>query len=107
MGRDQIQATAVIVTARRQVNSNDSEGEGSWVQDALDARFGKDRWNLELDIHVPGYAPFRVVGEWKVPNRLQTFRNAFKGKQTIRPGVLLPVLVDPTDGSKVEIDWDT
>lgn len=111
MGRDQVQvqATAVIVGARRGVDGSGGpdDGESYWWQDALDARFGKDRWSLELDVHLPGHAPYRVVGEWKVPNRLQTFRNAFKGKQTLRPGVLLPVLVDATDASKVAIDWDT
>ena len=58
---------------------------------------GATTYNLDIDleVHVPGRAPYRVANQYMVPSAAQ-----------IGPGVTLPVRVDAADQSKVAIDWN-
>jgi Short C-terminal domain len=56
------------------------------------------RFNLDLDleVHVPGKAPYRVANQYIVP-----------ASAPLGPGVRLPVRVDGEDPAKIAIDWDS
>ena len=56
-----------------------------------------ERYNLDIDleVHVPGRAPYRVANQYIVPAAAQ-----------LGPGVTLPIRVDASDQSKIAIDWD-
>lgn len=58
---------------------------------------GAMKFNLDIDleVHVPGREPYRVANQYIVPAAAQ-----------IGPGVTLPIRVDPTDQSKIAIDWN-
>lgn len=60
---------------------------------------------MELEVHPPVGAPYRVPGKWKHKKRLGGLRHLFTGWEPV-PGLRLPVLVDPDDAMKVEVDWD-
>lgn len=52
--------------------------------------------DLDLEIHIPGRAAYRVDNQYMVP------AGAMLGQ-----GVSLPVKVDPNDQAKIAIDWDS
>ena len=58
---------------------------------------GAMNYNLDIDleVHVPGREPYRVANQYIVPAAAQ-----------IGPGVTLPIRVDPSDQSKIAIDWN-
>ncbi|MBA2504865.1 MAG: SHOCT domain-containing protein [Thermoleophilaceae bacterium] len=58
---------------------------------------GAQRFNLDLDleVHVPGWAAYRVAQQYIVP-----------ASAPLGQGVRLPVKVDPNDQAKLAIDWN-
>ncbi|MBA3798876.1 MAG: SHOCT domain-containing protein [Geodermatophilaceae bacterium] len=58
---------------------------------------GAQQYNLDLDleIHLPGRAPYRLADSYLVPASVP-----------IGQGVRLPVRVDPDDPARIAIDWD-
>jgi hypothetical protein len=51
--------------------------------------------NIDLEVHAPGKAPYRVNKMYMVPASAQ-----------IGQGVTLPIKVDPNDQAGIAIDWD-
>ena len=94
MGR--VQASATIVSAARPAEHYDPS-ESFWWQDAWSFRFGGQDWTLELEVTVPGQAPYKVAGEWKVPNKLWKLSKSLDGPGRLTPGMVLPVTVDSSD----------
>jgi hypothetical protein len=81
---------------RAQLLANGIAGQGVIVGHGTPER-GAQWFNLDIDmeIHVSGRQPYRVNNMYMVP-----------AGATIGQGVTLPVKVDPTDGSKIAIDWE-
>ena len=71
-------------------------GEGVIVGMGTPER-GASWFNLDIDleVHVSGRDPYRVNNMYMVPASAQ-----------LGPGVKLPIAVDPSDKSKIAIDWD-
>lgn len=57
---------------------------------------GAQQYNLDLDleVHLPGRAPYRVANSYIVPASVP-----------LSQGVRLPIRVDPNDPAKIAIDW--
>jgi hypothetical protein len=51
--------------------------------------------NIDLEVRVPGRAPYRVNKQYLVPASAQ-----------LGQGVTLPIKVDPNDQAAIAIDWD-
>ena len=77
--------------------NNGIEGEGVVIAHGTPAR-GAQWFNMDIDmeIHLPGKAPYQVNNQYLVPNGAN-----------FGPGATLPVRVDPNDPSKIAIDWST
>jgi hypothetical protein len=71
-------------------------GEAIIVAMGTPAR-GAAQFNLDLDleVHLPGQAAYRVANDFLVP-----------ASAPLGPGARLPVAVDPADPAKIAIDWD-
>lgn len=102
--RSRGEATVVAAQAVRRGGQAD-DGESYWWQDLGSAAFGKTPWDLVLDVVLPGSAPYRAEIRTKRPNRLFGVRGFLEGEIGLSPGLVLPVLVDPSDRSQVEVDW--
>ena len=75
--------------------TNGLPGEGVVIAHGTPAR-GAQWFNMDIDmeIHLPGKAPYQVNNQYMVPNGAN-----------FGPGATLPVRVDPNDPSKIAIDW--
>ena len=68
--------------------------------------FGTRAYRFVLEVSVEGRAPYEVDGEFKVPRRAEnTGWLAAKVGNSLKPGLTLPVVVDPRDPGRVEVDW--
>ncbi|MBA2282390.1 MAG: hypothetical protein M3527_06595 [Actinomycetota bacterium] len=105
MGRRDVRGRATIASARRP-GTSESDGDEFFLVGLASHAFGKERWDLELDVEVPGWATYRVSGTWRVPNRLWKVRKILDGPGRLFPGIVVPVVVDAGNASKVDIDWD-
>jgi hypothetical protein len=81
---------------RAGVLANGISGQGVIIAHGTPER-GAQWFNLDIDmeIHVSGRQPYRVNNQYMVP-----------AGATLGPGVSLPIKVDPSDPSKVAIDWE-
>ncbi len=70
-------------------------------------RFGKRKYRFALEVRVPGRDPYEVEGEFEVPRKVEN-TGLFPGRigKPLSPGLELPVRVDPSDATSLEIDWD-
>jgi len=80
-----------------EILANGIPGQGVVVAHGTPER-GAQWFNLDIDleVHVNGRRPYRVNNMYMVP-----------AGAAIGPGVTLPIKVDPSDPSKIAIDWDT
>jgi Short C-terminal domain len=81
---------------REQILVNGLPGQGVVVAHGTPER-GAQWFNMDIDleVHVSGRRPYRVNNMYMVPTG-----------GTIGQGVTLPIKVDPSDPSKIAIDWD-
>lgn len=101
-----IRTEATVVAARPARRGGQAgDGESYWWQDLGSAAFGKTAWDLVLDVQPPGGSPYRVEIRTKQPNRLFGVRGFLDGEVGIAPGLVLPVRVDVSDPSRVDVDW--
>lgn len=106
MRAERIRATAIVVTAADGDPRYVPAGEESEPLFGIDiGLLGSTKWEMELEVHPPGGAPYRVHGKWKHKKRLGGLRHFFTGWEPL-PGLSLPVLIDSDDPMKVEVDWD-
>jgi hypothetical protein len=57
-------------------------------------------------VRIPDREPYEVEGRFKVPRKAENTGHLAGGVgQPLRPGIELPVSVDPADQSSIEIDW--
>jgi hypothetical protein len=86
-----VPGTAVIVHEDNLDRSSDD--------DSILTELGMGSWSfrMALEVHVDGRAPYTVNQKVKVPA---------KAGGDAGPGVELPVLVDPDEPQRIQIDWD-
>jgi len=100
----EIEGTAVILESRPLGNVR--EGPTN-VLDLATANVGSRRYRMKLEVRVRGREPFEIDGQFKVPRKAEsTGMLAANQGITLKPGLELPVRVDPGGGDSVEIDWD-
>ena len=59
-----------------------------------------------LEVRIPDRDPYEVEGSFKVPRKAENTGLLAGGVgNPLRPGLELPVRVDPADPSSIEIDW--
>ena len=94
---DQVTNLAESEGDRPRILAEGTAGQGVIVGMGTPIRGAKE-FNLQIDmeVHVPGKAPYRVNNEYLVP------ATAMLGQ-----GVSLPIKVDPNDPAKIAIDWDS
>ena len=107
-GRDReikggIEGTAKIVDLEQHnLTGKANDGDSYVWEEAIEA-FGKSKYELELEVTVPGREPYRVRDSFKVPAKAE--RTGLT-RASLSRGLELPVRVDPSDQSRVEVDWD-
>jgi len=70
-------------------------------------RFGTRKYRFTLEVRLPDREPYEIEGQFKVPRKAENtgFLPADVGN-ALKPGLELPVRVDPADNGSLEIDWD-
>lgn len=103
-GGKRVRGHAVVAAIRQTPVDHYDRGESSSIDDLTSALWGRTSHHLALDVHLPGHGPYRVEGEWKVPNRMGRIRHLWRDR-SVRIGMTLPVLVNPANPGEVEVDW--
>ena len=69
-------------------------------------RFGTRKYRFVLEVRTPDRDPYEIEGRFKVPRKAENtgFLAADVGN-ALRPGIELPVRVDPSGAASVEVDW--
>jgi hypothetical protein len=100
---DAIEGTAKIVAVDRDADwaGKAKDGESWWWEDAYDS-FAKKGYELDLEVSIPGHEPYRVRDRFKVPAKAE--RTGLM-RESLTPGLELPVRVDRSDPQRVEVDW--
>lgn len=80
------------------------QGEAWWWEEAA-SFFTRSTYELTLEVHLPGREPFEVRGKFKAPKKAER-TNFGLTRASLSRGLELPVVADPDDPRKVEIDWD-
>ena len=98
-----VEGTALIQES--EALGNVREGPSNLL-DLATANMGTRNYRMKLEVSVPGREPFEVEGRFKVPRRAESTGMLASGQGvTLKPGLELPVRVDPGGGDSVEIDW--
>lgn len=101
------------VEGRAKIRVSEPSGEPGLRENSGDSifelelnRFGTRAYRLVLDVELEGEPPFEVDGTFHVPRRAEnTGLLAGSVGNSLKPGLELPVVVDPRDRTRVEVDW--
>jgi hypothetical protein len=66
---------------------------------------GTHAYWFTLEVRIPGHEAYEVSGQFDVPKKAENI-SFFDTANALKPGIELPVRVDPNDGAKVAVDWD-
>lgn len=104
---DRVAGEATVVASRSAGRGGQADdGESWWVEDLGLAVFGKTAFDVVLDVRPPSGEPYRVRVRSKQPNRLFGVRGFLDGLPGPAAGLVLPVLIDPEQPERVEVDWE-
>ena len=101
---DRVDGIATVITVTRTSHENANQGEAHVHDVVLDWAFGKERYTAELEVQPPAGAPYRVRGEYAMPNRAGGLKR-LGGRGELVAGAVLPVRIAADDPHDVEIDW--
>ena len=86
-------------------NPGARENSGETIFDLELNIIGTRAYWFTLEVRVPGREPYEVNGRFDVPRKAENV-GPFNRGNALKPGVELPVRVDPADPTVVAIDWD-
>ena len=99
------EGVAVVRASNTVGRSGGTDSSGDTIFD-LDLNIvGTRAYQFTLEVRVPGHDPYEVNGRFDVPRKAENV-GPFSRGNTLKPGVELPVRVDPTAPTIVAIDWD-
>ena len=98
------EATALIVGSEPfgNIGSRDSP---STILDIEPNVLGTRAYRLTLEVRVPGREPYDVSGRFDVPKKAENL-SFFDTANPLKPGIELPVRVDPNDPETVAVEWE-
>jgi hypothetical protein len=99
------EGVAVIRTSDPAGRSGGPDSSGETIFDLDLNVVGTRAYQFTLEVRVPGRDPYEVSGRFDVPRKAENV-GPFDRGNALKPGVELPVRVDPGDPSAVAIDWD-
>jgi hypothetical protein len=105
-------APAGWIAARATIRESEPHGEpgsrqvGDSIFDLELNHFGYRTHNFVLEVATPVHGTYAVTGDFKVPRRAENVGWLAPSVQVgLKPGLELPVHVDPRDREAVRIDW--
>jgi hypothetical protein len=98
-----LRGTALITEAEPLGNPDKSVSN---VLDVATDFFRSRAYRFALEVRLEGRRPYVVEGTWKVPAKAEQTGPLRSGGSTLPPGVEVPVEVDESDTTDVDIDWD-
>lgn len=102
-----IEGSALIRESNPYGEPGARSNSGETIFDLELNRFGNRNYRFALEVRIPDRDPYEVEGDFKVPRKAENtgFLAADVGN-ALKPGLELPVRVDPNDRESIEVDWD-